>query len=58
MIDAPLLQRPNPKTKKSPSGLTSGRAIIMKHPERPATYDILYTGIENLRPESKKVVEI
>ena len=33
-------------------------AFKMKHPDRPPTYGIPYTGIENLRPESKKAVEI
>ena len=33
-------------------------AFKQKYPDRPATYGIPYTGIENLRPESKKVVEI
>jgi arylsulfatase len=28
------------------------------HPDRPPTHGIPYTGIENLRPESKKAVEI
>jgi arylsulfatase len=29
-----------------------------KYPDRPAVYDVPYKGIENLRPESKKIVEI
>jgi arylsulfatase len=33
-------------------------AFKMKYPDRPPTYGIPYTGIENLRPESKKAVEI
>lgn len=33
-------------------------AFKKKYPDRPATYGIPYEGIENLRPESKKVVEI
>ena len=33
-------------------------AFKMKYPDRPPTYGIPYGGIENLRPESKKIVEI
>ena len=33
-------------------------AFKQKYPDRLATYGIPYTGIENLRPESKKAVEI
>ena len=33
-------------------------AFKMKYADRPPTYGIPYEGIENLRPESKKVVEI
>jgi arylsulfatase A-like enzyme len=33
-------------------------AFKMKYPDRPPTRGIPYTGIENLRPESKKAVEI
>ena len=33
-------------------------AFKMRYPDRPPTYGIPYTGIENLRPESKKAVEI
>jgi arylsulfatase len=33
-------------------------AMRMKYPDRPPTHGIPYEGIENLRPESKKVVEI
>jgi arylsulfatase A-like enzyme len=33
-------------------------AFKMKYPDRPPTYGRPYTGIENLRPESKKAVEI
>jgi arylsulfatase A-like enzyme len=33
-------------------------AFKMKHPDRPPTYGKPYTGIENLRPESKRAVEI
>jgi arylsulfatase len=33
-------------------------AFKQKYPDRPPTYGIPYTGIENLRPESKKAVEI
>lgn len=33
-------------------------AFKQKYPDRPATHGIPYEGIENLRPESKKVVEI
>jgi len=33
-------------------------AFKQKHPDRPATYGKPYEGIENLRPESKKAVEI
>jgi len=29
-----------------------------KYPDRPAVHDMPYEGIENLRPESKKIVEI
>jgi len=33
-------------------------AFKQKYPDRPATHAIPYEGIENLRPESKKIVEI
>ncbi len=33
-------------------------AFKMKYPDRPPTHGIPYTGIENLRPESKRAVEI
>lgn len=33
-------------------------AFKMKYTDRPPTYGIPYGGIENLRPESKKIVEI
>jgi len=33
-------------------------AMKMKFPDRKAVYDVPYGGIENLRPETKKVVEI
>jgi arylsulfatase len=33
-------------------------AFKMKYPDRPPTRGIPYTGIENLRPESKRAVEI
>jgi len=33
-------------------------AFKMKYPDRPPTHGIPYTGIENLRPERKKAVEI
>jgi arylsulfatase len=33
-------------------------AYKQKYPDRPPTYGKPYTGIENLRPESKKAVEI
>ena len=33
-------------------------AFKYKYPDRPATHGIPYTGIQNLRPETKKVVEI
>lgn len=33
-------------------------AFKHKYPDRPATHAIPYEGIENLRPESKKIVEI
>ncbi len=33
-------------------------AFKRKYPDRPATYAKPYEGIENLRPESKKIVEI
>ncbi len=33
-------------------------ALKQKYPNRPATYGKPYEGIENLRPESKKLVEI
>jgi arylsulfatase A-like enzyme len=33
-------------------------AFKMKYPDRPPTRGIPYTGIENLRPETKKAVEI
>jgi len=33
-------------------------AFKQKYPDRPATHGVPYEGIENLRPESKKVVEI
>ena len=33
-------------------------AFKQKYPDRPPTYGKPYTGIENLRPESKKIVEI
>jgi arylsulfatase len=33
-------------------------ALKRKYPDRPAVHDIPYKGIENLRPESKKAVEI
>jgi len=33
-------------------------ALRKKYPDRPATYARPYEGIENLRPESKKLVEI
>jgi len=33
-------------------------ALKQKYPDRPATHGIPYEGIENLRPESKKIVEI
>ena len=33
-------------------------AFKQKYPDRPPTHGIPYTGIENLRPESKKAVEI
>jgi hypothetical protein len=33
-------------------------AFKQKYPDRPAVHDMPYKGIENLRPESKKAVEI
>ncbi|SCY29190.1 sulfatase-like hydrolase/transferase [Desulfoluna spongiiphila] len=33
-------------------------AFKQKYPDRPPVFDIPYKGIENLRPESKKIVEI
>ena len=33
-------------------------AFKMKYPDKPPTYGIPYTGIQNLRPESKRAVEI
>ena len=33
-------------------------ALKQKYPDRPVVHDIPYKGIENLRPESKKAVEI
>jgi arylsulfatase len=33
-------------------------AFKQKYPDRPPVYDVPYKGIENLRPESKKAVEI
>ena len=33
-------------------------AFKQKYPDRPPTHGVPYTGIENLRPESKKAVEI
>jgi arylsulfatase len=33
-------------------------AYKQKYPDRPAVHDMPYKGIENLRPESKKIVEI
>jgi len=33
-------------------------AFKQKYPDRLATYGKPYEGIENLRPESKKIVEI
>lgn len=34
------------------------KAFKLKYPDRPATHAKPYEGIENLRPESKKIVEI
>ena len=33
------------------------KALKQKYPDRPAVHDIPYKGIENLRPETKKLVE-
>jgi arylsulfatase len=33
-------------------------AFKVKYPDRPPTYGKPYEGIENLRPESKRIVEI
>jgi len=33
-------------------------ALKKNYPDRPAIHDVPYKGIENLRPESKKAVEI
>jgi arylsulfatase len=33
-------------------------ALKRKYPDRPTVHDIPYKGIANLRPESKKAVEI
>jgi arylsulfatase len=33
-------------------------ALKRKYPDRPPVHDIPYKGIANLRPESKKAVEI
>jgi arylsulfatase len=32
-------------------------ALKQKYPDRPAVHDIPYKGIENLRPETKKLLE-
>jgi arylsulfatase len=33
------------------------KALKQKYPDRPAVHDIPYKGIENLRPETKAIVE-
>jgi arylsulfatase len=33
-------------------------AYKTKYPDRPAVHDVPYKGIENLRPESQKAVDI
>jgi len=61
----PREQRPIDAIKYGPWGGGQFASMVKRHmafkqkyPDRPATYGVPYQGIENLRPESKKIVEI